>query len=83
MELFIAPGGQVKALYGEEIPLEELGELSIKRASFVEPTPTGQWQVDLSPASGPLLGPFKYRSQGLEAERQWLIQHYLPVVGIL
>ena len=37
MELFITPGGQIKALYGEEIPLEELGTLSITRASFVEP----------------------------------------------
>ena len=82
MELFIAPAGTVKVIYGEEIPLEELGELSIRRASFVEPAAGGGWLVDLSPVDGPRLGPFKYRSQGLEAEQQWLLVHHLPSVGI-
>ena len=77
MELFIMPGGTVKVIYGEEIPLEELGALSIRRASFVEPDSDGGWLVDLSPVGGPQLGPFKCRSQGLEAERQWLIEHHL------
>jgi hypothetical protein len=78
MELFIAPDGTAKVIYGEEIRLEELGVLSIARASVVEPTPAGQWLVDLGPVSGPVLGPFKYRSQGLEAERRWLVAHGLP-----
>ena len=77
MELFITPDGRVKALYGEEIPLEELGTLSITRASFVEPAVEGGWQVDLSPVNGPVIGPFQYRSQGLDAERQWLLTHHL------
>ena len=83
MELFITPGGTVKVIYGEEIPLEELGELSIRRASFVEPAAGGGWLVDLSPVNGPLLGPFKYRSHGLDAERKWLLAQHLPAVGIL
>ena len=78
MELFVTPDGSVKVIYGEEIPLEELGKLSIRRASFLEPTPAGEWLVDLAPVHGPLLGPFKYRSQGLEAERLWLLEHGLP-----
>ena len=78
MELFIAPNGRVKAIYGEEIPLEELGNMSIARASFVEPDPGGGWQVDLSPVHGPVLGPFRYRSLALDAERQWLLAHHFP-----
>ena len=32
----------------------------------------------LAPWGGPRLGPFPKRSQALEAERQWLEQHWLP-----
>jgi hypothetical protein len=78
MDLFITPGGLVKTLYGEAIELGELGIVSITRASFVEPAPSGGWLVDLSPVSGPVLGPFGLRSQGLETERQWLLANRFP-----
>jgi hypothetical protein len=78
MELFISAGGDIKALYSEEIPLEQLGAISITRASFVEPDAGGLWLVDLSPVGGPFIGPFGSRSQGLQAERQWLLAHHLP-----
>ena len=83
MELFITRDGQILALYEEEITLEQLGEMAIRRASFVEPAAGGGWLVDLSPVNGPLLGPFKYRSHGLDAERKWLLAQHLPAVGIL
>ena len=53
MELFIAADGQIRGLYGEEIPLEEFGGLSICRASHVEPDRSGVWLADMSPVGGP------------------------------
>ena len=35
----------------------------------------GDWQVDLSPSGGPLLGPFPNRRQAIEREIAWLNHH--------
>lgn len=78
MELLITPQGIVRCLYNETLPLARLGRLSIRRGSHVEPTPEGTWTADLAPVGGPLLGPFPNRSQALDAEREWLITHWLP-----
>src|ERR1041385_1587026 len=43
MLLRIEPDGQVYCLYGESIDLAALGDLTIKRASHVEPDDAGQW----------------------------------------
>jgi hypothetical protein len=51
--------------------------LSIRRGSHVEPDEHGNWLCDLSPVSGPLLGPFASRSAALAAEVDWLTQHWL------
>lgn len=72
MDLRIKPDGNVVGIYGEELPLSELGQLEITRASHVEPTATGMWLADLSPVGGPVLGPYPYRSQALNAEVKWL-----------
>jgi hypothetical protein len=77
MELLIDPQGIVRCLYDEAIDLSALGRLSIRRASFVEPTEDGQWTADLSPVEGPTLGPFLLRSQALDAEHYWLEEHLL------
>ena len=77
MQLIIQPDGLSRCLYSEELPLHVLGPLSIQRASHVEPTTDGQWTADLSPVQGPLLGPFISRSEALQAELQWLEQHWL------
>ena len=77
MQLIIHPDGITRGLYSEEIPLRALGSLSIQRASHVEPTDDGQWTADLSPVNGPLLGPLGSRSEALQAELQWLEQHWL------
>ena len=52
-----------------------LGNLSIKRASRVEPTQDGQWTADMGPVGGPMLGPFQRRCDALDAEMQWLENH--------
>ena len=72
MLLQIDPQGQITCLYSEAIDLSALGELSIQRASHVEPDEHGQWWADLAPVSGPRLGPFARRSEALQAERIWL-----------
>jgi hypothetical protein len=77
MDLVVAPGGTVQAIYDEAIDLATLGRLSIRRASHVEPTPEGRWQADLTPIGGPVLGEYDRRSEALEAERAWLEQHWL------
>ena len=77
MQLLIDAQGDVRCLYDEAIPLATLGPLVISRGSHVEPTSDGQWQADLSPASGPCLGPFANRSEALAAERAWLQDNWL------
>lgn len=54
------------------VELAELGRSTIRRASHVEPNPDGQWEADLSPSDGPQLGPFRTRSEALNAEISWL-----------
>ena len=75
MDLIIAPGGRMRCLYGELLDLDALGRLAIRRASHVEPDGRGRWYADLSPVSGPRLGPFARRSDALAAERRWLQEH--------
>lgn len=72
MELIVSPLGQVRCVYDEAIDLAQLGELSIRRASHVEPDEQGRWWADLAPVNGPVLGPFTRRSAALDVERQWL-----------
>ncbi|HEY7328492.1 MAG TPA: hypothetical protein VH592_12665 [Gemmataceae bacterium] len=77
MELLIRPGGEVRCVYGEAIDLEALGQPHITRASMVEPDEQGRWWADLSPVNGPLLGPFRQRTQALDAEEVWLSRYWL------
>ena len=77
MHLLIKPNGTARCVYGEAIDLTSLGQIEIKRGSHVEPDPEGNWTADLSPVNGPLLGPFATRSEALQAEVQWLAEHWL------
>jgi hypothetical protein len=72
MDIIIDAQGNGCCVYGEDISLSSLGEVSIRRASHVEPDDKGRWWVDLSPVRGPMLGPFAQRSEALEAEHKWL-----------
>src|SRR6516225_6280772 len=71
MQLRIDPGGQVTCVYGEALELAALGIPTIRRASYVEPDAAGWW-ADLTPVSGPRLGPYRLRSEALAAEAAWL-----------
>jgi hypothetical protein len=79
MQLIIEKNGIVRGIYGEEIDLAVLGPARITRASHVEPDSQGRWIADLSPVSGPVLGPFDRRSDALEAEVYWLEENWLSM----
>jgi hypothetical protein len=72
MELVVDAGGSVRCIYDEALDLRELGTLQITRASHVEPDAEGFWWADMGPSGGPVLGPFRSRSEALGAEREWL-----------
>jgi hypothetical protein len=78
MQLLIQPNGGVRCVYGEAINLSALGRVQITRGSHVEPDDDGRWFADLTPVSGPQLGPFSQRSEALAAEREWLTVNWLP-----
>jgi hypothetical protein len=77
VQLMVSTTGRIACVYGEAIDLGSLGRLAIRRGSHVEPDEQGRWQADLSPVSGPILGPFNLRSEALDAERRWLQDHWL------
>jgi hypothetical protein len=77
MELLVTPAGEVRCVYCEELDVLALGVAEVRRASSVEPDQQGGWWADLSPVSGPKLGPFRLRSQALADEQRWLGQHWL------
>ena len=77
MQLVIDPQGQVRCVYQEAIELSQLGRVSIRRASHVEPDETGHWHADLNSIDGPKLGPYSHRSAALAAEIQWLSKYWL------
>ena len=77
MTVLIDPRGTARALYTEVLDLTALGACSIQRASVVEPDGLGQWWADLALSGGPVLGPFRRRSEALAAEVGWLERHRL------
>ncbi len=79
MQLLIRSDGTITCLYSETIDLKQFGELALRRASHVEPGPTGDWWIDLAPVGGPLLGPYGQRSDALAAETRWLEMRLLHV----
>lgn len=72
MELVVGVDGVARCIYDEVLDLRELGQLQITRASHVEPDAEGYWWADMGPSGGPVLGPFRSRSEALAAEREWL-----------
>jgi hypothetical protein len=73
MEVVVGVDGMARCIYDEALDLRELGKLQITRASHVEPDAEGYWWADMDPSGGPVLGPFRSRSEALVAEREWLI----------
>ena len=72
MQIIINSDGQASCIYNEAIDLSSLGQLAIRRASHVDPTTDGNWTADMAPVGGPLIGPYRSRSEALAAEVRWL-----------
>jgi hypothetical protein len=72
IELVVGTDGVARCIYDEALDLREIGQLQITRASHVEPDAEGFWWADMGPVDGPMLGPFRSRSEALGAERGWL-----------
>lgn len=75
--LFISPDGELSGIYADDLDYRSLaaalgGDLSITRASHVEPTAAGAWEADMAPSGGPVLGPFPTRAEALAREVEWL-----------
>lgn len=72
-------GGQVFFIYSDQLAaiFGKHGILKTARASEVEPTESGQWNADLHRIGGPILGPFNLRREALDAEVEWINNHYL------
>ena len=83
MNIFIRPDGSLRCVYDEALDLTSLGKLEIRRGSHVEPDGGGYWWANLSPVSGPKLGPFCHRSEALTAERDWLERNWLQPTAAL
>jgi hypothetical protein len=81
MQIVVQPDGSVCTLYDEAIDLAALGQLTIRRASHVEPDEFGSWWADLALVGGPRLGPFDRRSLALTEERIWIENHGLGPSG--
>ena len=77
MQIIIAPSGDARCICDETLHLAALGHIAIERASHVEPNHDGCWLADLGPVRGPILGPFRLRSEALEAEQRWLECYWL------
>lgn len=77
MEIVVATTGELRCVYSDVIDLGALGQVNIRRASHVEPGVDGKWWADLSPVSGPMLGPFDRRTEALAAELRWLEANWL------
>jgi hypothetical protein len=63
-EIIVGNDGTLRFIYDDDLAsmLEDVGALSIARASHVEPHPEGGWIADMDPVGGPVLGPLAKRS---------------------
>ena len=77
MQIIISTSGEVSCIYTESIELKNIGRLTIRRGSHVEPDAVGKWIVNMSPINGPQLGPFDVRSKAISAEILWLEHNWL------
>ena len=74
----VIQNGRVQFVYDDELSeVLTIGPAKVSRVSHVEPAEDGGWTADMSPIGGPILKnpdgqAFAFRSEALEAEREWL-----------
>jgi hypothetical protein len=62
-ELVVGVDGGMRCIDDEALDLREIGKLRITRASHVEPDAEGYWWAEITPSGGPVLGPFRTRTE--------------------
>jgi hypothetical protein len=62
-ELVVGVDGGMRCIDDEALDLREIGKLRITRASHVEPDAEGYWWAEMAPSGGPVLGPFRTRTE--------------------
>lgn len=76
--IIVESNGTIRFIYDDRLKdLLHNGSAVIQRVSHVEPTTAGDWTADLTPVQGPVLGPFSFRQQALDAEINWLNNNVL------
>lgn len=80
-EIIVAPNGMLRFIYDDDLAamLQDIGSISVCRASHVEPENGGGWTADMSPCGGPVLGPYLTRKDALKAETHWIEQNGIPI----
>jgi hypothetical protein len=81
-EIIVAPNGMLRFIYDDDVAsmLQDIGSLTITRASYVEPAEEGgRWMVDLAPVGGPVYGPYATRAEALAEEVGWIKSHSIPI----
>lgn len=71
---------RVSYIYADELQglNGKLGPTVIsEHTGWVEPTADNQWQVNMAPSGGPVLGPFHTRASAIAAEIAWVTEHVL------
>lgn len=73
--------GTLRYVYDDDVHkhLSKLGEVSIKRATHVEPDENGLWYADLSPVGGEKVTGFKTHQEAIDFELKWLNEHNIPL----
>jgi hypothetical protein len=61
--LVVGVDGGMRCIDDEALDLREIGKLRITRASHVEPDAEGYWWAEITPSGGPVLGPFRTRTE--------------------
>ena len=62
-ELVVGVDGGMRCIDDEALDLREIGKLRITRASHVEPDAEGYGWAEITPSGGPVLGPFRTRTE--------------------
>ncbi len=69
--------GRIQYIYNEDLNINNIGKVDIKRASRVEPDKDGKWYVDLSLIGGKKINGFNKRSEAIKYEIDWIEKNIL------
>lgn len=69
--------GEIQYIYNEDLNINDIGKVNIKRVSKVEPDKDGKWYVDLSLIGGEKINGFNKRSNAIKYEIDWIEKNIL------